>query len=210
MSDVSSPVVVEQLGLISHESAWQRMRDYTDGRDASTPDALWRCEHPPVFTLGQAGREEHVHDAGDIPLVPTDRGGQVTYHGPGQIVVYTLVDLRRRGYGIRDLVTRLENAVIALLADHGIDAVSRRDAPGVYVEGAKIAALGLRVRRGCSYHGLALNADVDLAPFARIDPCGYKGMPVTRTADLGLDMDKGPLGDALVQHVATALAAEPA
>ncbi len=199
--------LIEDLGVIEHAHAWQRMRDYTDARGDETPDALWRCEHPPVFTLGQAGRVEHVLDRGDIPMVPTDRGGQVTYHGPGQIVVYTLVDLRRRGYGIRDMVTRLENAVIALLADHGVAANARRDAPGVYVGESKIAALGLRVRRGCSYHGLALNGDMDLSPFSRIDPCGYKGMAVTCTSDLGIDLPDKVLGDALVDHVARALSA---
>jgi len=181
------------------------MRAFTDTRDADTADALWLCEHPPVFTLGQAGRAEHVLDAGDIPLVETDRGGQVTYHGPGQIVVYTLVDLRRRDYGIRDMVMRLETAVIRLLGEHGVTARGRRDAPGVYVGEAKIAALGLRVRRGCTYHGLALNAELDLGPFDRIDPCGYRGMAVTRTADLGIAVPLDALGEALLAHVAVAL-----
>lgn len=197
---------VENLGEISHEFAWQRMRDYTDQRDASSPDVLWRCEHPPVFTLGQAGRATHIHDRGDIPLVQTDRGGQVTYHGPGQILVYTLLDLRRRGYGIRELVTRLEDSVIALLADFGVAAQSRADAPGVYVGDAKVAALGLRVRRGCSYHGLALNVDVDLEPFSRIDPCGYRGMPVTRTLDLGVNETRASIGDRLVNRLQVSLA----
>jgi len=201
----SDAFVIERLGTLAHPDAWQRMRRYTDSRDAGTPDALWLCEHPPVFTLGQAGRSEHVHDAGGIPLVPTDRGGQVTYHGPGQLVVYTLVDLRRRGYGIRQMVMRLERAVIRLLRDHGIEAAARRDAPGVYVGEAKIAALGLRVRRGCSYHGLALNAELDLAPFARIDPCGYRGMAVTRTLDHGVDVPLAALAEQLLTHTATSL-----
>lgn len=201
----SSAFDVLNLGELSHQLAWQRMREFTDSRTERTPDALWRCAHPPVFTLGQAGKAVHVHDRGDIPLVQTDRGGQVTYHGPGQIVVYTLVDLRRRGYGIRDMVTRLETAVIDLLADHGVLAQARRDAPGVYVNDAKIAALGLRVRRGCSYHGLALNVDMDLEPFSRIDPCGYRGLAVTRTADLGIASSPTELGDALVQHLVHAL-----
>jgi len=181
------------------------MRAFTNARDADTVDALWLCEHPPVFTLGQAGRAEHVLDAGDIPLVETDRGGQVTYHGPGQIIVYTLVDLRRRDYGIRDMVVRLETAVIRLLGEHGVLARGRRDAPGVYVGEAKIAALGLRVRRGCTYHGLALNAELDLAPFGRIDPCGYRGMAVTRTADLGITASPEALGEALLVQIALAL-----
>jgi lipoyl(octanoyl) transferase len=200
-------LLVEHLGQLTHPAAWQRMRDYTDNRDAGTPDALWVCEHPPVFTLGQAGRAEHVHDVGDIPLVPTDRGGQVTYHGPGQIIVYTLIDLRRRGIGIRDLVSLLENAVIDLLARHDVVAVARSDAPGVYVDGAKIAALGLRVRRGCSYHGLALNGDIDLTPFARIDPCGYRNMAVTRTQDLGIHTDTAQLAQQLVNNIRSALPA---
>ena len=196
---------VRHLGRLSHADAWQRMRTFTDERVPETADELWLCEHPPVFTLGQAGRAEHVLDAGDIPLVDTDRGGQVTYHGPGQIVVYTLIDLRRRAYGIRDLVMRLENSVIRLLGAHGVQARGRRDAPGVYVGKAKIAALGLRVRRGCTYHGLALNAELDLSPFQRIDPCGYRGMAVTRTVDLGIDLPLDRLGRALVQQIAIAL-----
>ena len=206
MTDALARCEVRRLGRLTHADAWQRMRTFTDGRDADTPDELWSCEHPPVFTLGQAGRSEHVLDAGDIPLVQTDRGGQVTYHGPGQIMVYTLVDLRRRGYGIRELVVRLETAVIRLLAAHGVQARGRRDAPGVYVNEAKIAALGLRVRRGCTYHGLALNAQIDLAPFARINPCGYRGMAVTRTADLGITLPPAELADALLERVDTALA----
>lgn len=205
MTDFAQTLLVEDLGQLTHTLAWQRMRDYTDTREEQTPDALWLCEHPPVFTLGQAGRTEHIHDAGEIPVVSTDRGGQVTYHGPGQIVVYTLIDLRRRCIGIRDLVTRLEDAVIALLASHGVVALARRDAPGVYVDGAKIAALGLRVRRGCSYHGLSLNADVDLAPFSHIDPCGYRGMSVTRTRDLGIEVDTAQLADELLACVRTSL-----
>jgi lipoyl(octanoyl) transferase len=162
------------------------MRDFTRTRGASTPDELWLVEHPPVFTLGLAGREEHVLDPGSIPVVRIDRGGQVTYHGPGQIVAYPLVDLRRAGYGVKELVRRLEESVIVLLASHDIRAARRPGMPGVYVEGAKVAAVGLRISRGCSYHGIALNVDVDLAPFARINPCGYPGLAATRLADLGV------------------------
>ena len=186
------------------------MRAFTDGRDAGTRDELWLCEHPSVYTLGQAGRREHVHRTGDIPLVETDRGGQVTWHGPGQVVVYVLLDLRRAGYGIRELVERLEGAVIDLLGAHGVTAAGRRDAPGVYVDGAKVAALGLRVRRGCTYHGLALNVDADLAPFAGIDPCGYRDLAVTRTADLSVPGTCEALGEALLSHLAARLAASPA
>lgn len=161
------------------------MREFTDRRDSEDADQIWFVEHEPVFTLGQAGRTEHVLNAGEIPVIKTDRGGQVTYHGPGQLVAYTLLDLRRHRLGVRELVVRLENAVVALLADQDIIAAGRRDAPGVYVDGAKIAALGLRIRRGCSYHGLALNVDADLSPFSRINPCGYARLPVTSMARLG-------------------------
>lgn len=159
------------------------MRAFTDSRDADTPDELWLLEHPPVFTLGQAGRPEHLLAPGTIPVIQTDRGGQVTYHGPGQLVAYVLLDLRRAGIGIKRLVERLEQAVIDLLAEHGIEAERRANAPGVYVAGAKIASLGLRVRNGCSYHGLALNVDMDLEPFSRINPCGYAGLSITQLVD---------------------------
>ncbi|MGJ7457543.1 lipoyl(octanoyl) transferase LipB [Halomonas sp. MA07-2] len=164
------------------------MRDLTDSRDAQTPDQFWLVEHEPVFTQGQAGRPEHLLMPGDIPVVQTDRGGQVTYHGPGQVVLYPLIDVRRSRLGVRDLVSGLENAVIALLAEQGIAARARPDAPGVYVETdmgeAKIASLGLRIRRGGSFHGVALNVDGDLSPFLRINPCGYAGMAMTRLVDL--------------------------
>lgn len=174
------------------------MQAFTNERTDSDEDELWVCEHPPVYTLGQAGRESHIHNSGDIPVVKSDRGGQVTYHGPGQIVVYTLVNLRRAGFGIRDMVIRLENSVIELLKTEGITAVSRRDAPGVYVDDAKIAALGLRVRKGNTYHGLALNIDADLTPFSRIDPCGFANLAVTSTKNLGVSTPKAQLVDQLV------------
>lgn len=180
-----------RLGTRQYQPVWRAMSDFTNGRDANTPDQLWTLQHPSVFTLGQAGRWEHVLDPGAIPLVRSDRGGQVTYHGPGQIIAYLLYDLKRGGIGIRTLVERLERAVIELLAQYGAAAEARRDAPGVYVDGRKIASLGLRVRRGCSYHGLALNGDMDLSPFRRINPCGYAGLQVTQVADLGLcDLDR--------------------
>lgn len=183
---------VRQLGVQPYLSVWQAMREFTDARDAQTRDELWVVEHPAVYTQGQGGKAEHLLNAGDIPVVQSDRGGQVTYHGPGQLVVYTLFDLRRAGYGIRDLVIRLENAVIACLSTQDVVAAGRRDAPGVYIsagaaEGAKIAALGLRVRRGCTYHGLALNVAVDLAPFSGINPCGYANLAVTSLTALGKD-----------------------
>jgi lipoyl(octanoyl) transferase len=178
--------VVRALGRVDYEPTWRAMQDFTRSRDASTPDELWLVEHPPVFTLGLAGREEHVLDPGPIPVVRIDRGGQVTYHGPGQVVAYALVDLRRTGYGVKELVRRLEESVIALLDAHGVRGERRSGMPGVYVGEAKVAAVGLRISRGCSYHGIALNVDMDLAPFARINPCGYPGLAATRLADLGV------------------------
>jgi lipoyl(octanoyl) transferase len=160
------------------------MKEFTEGREASDADEVWFVEHPPVFTLGLSGDASHVLDAGDIDVVQTDRGGQVTYHGPGQLVCYVLLDLRRRGLDIRRLVETLEFAVIDTLSEYGIEACGRRDAPGVYVDGSKIAAVGLRVKRGCSYHGLAFNIAMDLSPFSRINPCGYEGLAVTQLADL--------------------------
>ncbi len=171
-------------GLQDYQSTWEAMRAFTRARDATTPDALWLLEHPPVFTLGQAGRPEHLLNPGAIPVIQTDRGGQVTYHGPGQLIAYLLFDLRRAGIGVKRLVHILEQSVIELLAARGIAAAARADAPGVYVDGAKIASLGLRVRQGCSYHGLALNVAMDLEPFRRINPCGYPGLTVTQMTDL--------------------------
>ena len=168
-----------------YEPVWRAMQDFADTRDDDTPDALWLLNHVPVFTQGKNGRAEHVVAPGDIPVVPIDRGGQVTYHGPGQIMAYVMVDLRRLGIGIRSLVTALEQAMIATLAGYDIDAFAKPDAPGVYVDAAKIGSIGLRVRRGTSYHGLALNVDMDLEPFSRIDPCGYHGLAMTQVADLG-------------------------
>lgn len=174
------------LGTTEYQSAWEAMRDFTAARTAASVDALWLTEHPPVFTLGQAGDPTHVLSAGGIPVVRSDRGGQVTYHGPGQIVVYVLLDLARRRFGVRPLVRLLEDAVVAVLARHGIAAAGRVDAPGVYVGAAKIASIGLRVRHGRSFHGLAFNADMDLEPFSRINPCGYQGLQVTDARQLGI------------------------
>lgn len=195
------------LGQTEYETTWQAMRAFTDERTDNTEDELWLCEHTPVYTLGQAGKTEHILNPANIPIVKSDRGGQVTYHGPGQLIVYTLFNLRRAGYGIREMVMRLENSVIAMLAQHNVDAHSRRDAPGVYVGEAKIAALGLRVRRGCSYHGIAINIDPDLTPFLGINPCGYEGMAVTSTQKLGLALDKEQLASNLCQLIQTNLEA---
>mgnify|MGYP000182061219 CR=1 FL=1 len=193
------------LGERDYHEAWSAMRAFTAERDASTADELWLLQHPPVYTLGQAGRHEHLLETGATPVIETDRGGQVTWHGPGQLVAYPLLDLRRWHLGVRDLVHALEASVIALLGGYGVTATRRADAPGVYVDGAKIAALGVRVRRGCSYHGLALNASNDLAPFRRINPCGYAGMPVTRLQDLGiatpLDQLEVELASALLRAI---------
>jgi len=172
-------LVVRHLGEVDYSESWQKMQLFTDNRDQYTDDELWFLTHPPVYTLGKNGKQEHLHDTADIPVVNVDRGGQVTYHGPGQIVVYTLLDLSRMKLGIRELVTALEQSIIALLADYGVAAEARADAPGVYVKNAKIAALGLRVRKGRCFHGLALNVDMDLEPFSRINPCGYQGLEVT-------------------------------
>ena len=201
----SHTLIVRDLGLQDYEPTWRAMREFTDSRDAATPSELWIVEHPPVFTQGQAGKPEHVLAAGDIPVVQTDRGGQVTYHGPGQLVIYLLLSLREAGLGIRRLVTHLEQAVIDALADYGVSAEARRDAPGVYVDGRKIASLGLRVRRGYTYHGLALNVDNDLEPFARINPCGYAGLQVTSTRLLGIDADRTQLADAVTDRLCAAL-----
>jgi lipoyl(octanoyl) transferase len=182
------------------------MQDFTARRDAGTADEVWLLEHPPVYTLGLAGRPEHVLAPGDVPVVRTDRGGQVTYHGPGQLVAYTLIDLRRAALSVRGLVLALEDAVIRAVAGYGVSAAGRRDAPGVYVDGAKLASLGLRVRRGGSYHGLALNVAMDLTPFSRIDPCGHRGQPVTDLATLGVSRSVGAVGDALAAQLPESLA----
>ncbi|MBP6724307.1 MAG: lipoyl(octanoyl) transferase LipB [Halioglobus sp.] len=185
-------VLQRELGLVAYEPTLQAMKDLTDSRTPDDPDQLWLLQHPRVFTQGQAGKAEHVLAPGDIPVIQVDRGGQVTYHGPGQWVLYLMLDLRRRGWGVRDLVDTIERSIVLLLAEHGIDAEPRPDAPGVYVGGAKIASLGLRVRRGCSYHGLSLNVDMDLEPFGRINPCGHRGLEVTSMARLlpgGVDAD---------------------
>lgn len=177
---------IRKLGLVAYEPTWRAMQAFNSARDASSEDQLWLVEHPPVFTLGLAGRPEHVVNPGDVPVVKTDRGGQVTYHGPGQAVIYTMLDLRRMKLGVRELVRRIEDAVIDTLANYGIQGARRAGMPGVYVRDAKIAAIGLRIARGSAYHGLALNSDLDLAPFSRIDPCGYPGLASTRLADEGV------------------------
>ncbi len=181
----SSPVT-RFMGLVEYEPTWQAMKAFTAARNADTRDEIWLLQHPPVYTQGQAGKPEHLLRANNIPVVKIDRGGQITYHGPGQIVAYLLLDLRRRKLNVRELVRLMEQAAIDLLAQHGVSAQGREDAPGVYVDDAKIAALGLKIKNGCCYHGLALNSDMDLSPFANINPCGYAGLRVTQAKDLGI------------------------
>ena len=181
---LDATLLIRQLGRRDYEPVWREMQRFTDLRDERSQDELWLVEHPPIFTLGLNGKPEHILAAGEIPVITIDRGGQVTYHGPGQLIAYLLIDLRRNKLGIRALVEKIEHALIRLLADYQINAHGRRDAPGVYVGERKIAALGLRVRRHCTYHGLALNVDMALEPFTRINPCGYPGMVVTQLADL--------------------------
>ena len=200
------PLQVRTLpGLSDYVATWQAMQDFTARRDADTPDELWVCEHAPVYTLGQAGKPEHLLRDTGIPLVKTDRGGQITYHGPGQIVIYLLLDLARRHLKIKELVSRIEQALIDLLGKHGIAARRLAGAPGVYVGPdeaiAKIAALGLRIRRHCSYHGLSLNVEMNLSPFAAINPCGYAGMAVTQTRDFGVALSAAELAPQLIRHL---------
>jgi lipoyl(octanoyl) transferase len=205
-------VILRWLGRVDYEPIWRAMQRFTEERDAQTPDELWLLEHPPVFTLGLAADRAHLLAPGDIPVVQIDRGGQVTYHGPGQLVAYPLVDVRRLSLSVRGLVTALERAVIDYVAGFGITAVGRREAPGVYVEGRKLASIGLRIRRHASYHGLALNVAMDLAPFSRINPCGMAGLEVTQLADLGGPSQVRAVADALGPRLVASLraAATPA
>ncbi|MCP5325107.1 MAG: lipoyl(octanoyl) transferase LipB [Oceanospirillaceae bacterium] len=192
-------------GLMPYQGVLDAMHRFTEQRTASTDDEFWLLQHEPVFTQGQAGKPEHVLFAGDIPVVQTDRGGQVTYHGPGQWVLYPLVDINRLGIGPRELVTRIEQAIVALLAEYHIEAQPRSDAPGVYVHGAKIASLGLRIRKGFSFHGLALNTQMDLEPFRRINPCGYADMQMTQIAELTVAINPDVVGQKLIAHLAAKL-----
>lgn len=201
MTGFASPVVVRYWGLCDYADIFQRMQIFNQTRQPDTADEIWMLQHHPVFTLGLNGKAEHVLDAGNIPLIKTDRGGQVTYHGPGQLIIYILFDVRRNGLGIRDIVSRLECSVIHYLASENIVAVARKDAPGVYVQGQKIAALGLRVKSGSCYHGLSLNVNMDLTPFTRINPCGYAGMEVTSLQRLGLQISVEQVAWALLKNI---------
>lgn len=193
-------ILVRHLGLQPYQPVSQAMHEFTDTRDENTPDEVWLVEHPPIFTQGQAGKAEHILATGDIPVIQSDRGGQVTYHGPGQQVMYVLLNLKRRKLGVRELVTVLENTVVNTLAELNIEAFPRADAPGVYVGEKKICSLGLRIRKGCSFHGLALNIAMDLSPFQRINPCGYAGMEMAQVSDWVADATPAKLEPVLVKH----------
>mgnify|MGYP001047075143 CR=1 FL=1 len=201
----SSPLLVRYLGRQDYLNAFERMQAFTNARTPETPDEIWVLEHEPVFTQGQAGKVEHLLNPGDIPIVQVDRGGQVTYHGPGQLVIYLMVDLKRNKLGVRELVTTMETAVVNVLDDHSIEAAARPDAPGVYVDGQKICSLGLRVRKGRSFHGLALNIDMDLEPFLRINPCGYAGLEMTQVSRFDKKASVESIGPELVQYLSLML-----
>ncbi|AUI85519.1 octanoyltransferase [Vibrio azureus] len=198
-------LVVKRLGRQDYEPVWKAMHEFTDQRTEDTLDEVWLVEHNPVFTQGQAGKAEHLLNTGDIPVVQSDRGGQVTYHGPGQLVAYFLINLRRKNFGVRDLVTHIENIVINTLKAYDIDSAARPDAPGVYVDGKKICSLGLRIRKGCSFHGLALNVNMDLAPFLRINPCGYEGMEMVQISQVGGPDNLHLVEEQLIQELVTLL-----
>jgi lipoyl(octanoyl) transferase len=198
-------LVVKRLGRQDYELVWKAMHEFTDQRTEETPDEVWLVEHNPVFTQGQAGKAEHLINTGDIPVVQSDRGGQVTYHGPGQLVAYFLINLRRKKLGVRDLVTNIENLVINTLKAYNIDSAARPDAPGVYVDSKKICSLGLRIRKGCSFHGLALNVNMDLTPFLRINPCGYEGMEMVQVSQVGGPDDVEAVEKQLIQELVTLL-----
>lgn len=199
-------IAIRSLGRRAFEPLWRAMQKFTDERGPATCDEIWFCEHPPVYTLGLNADRRHLLAPGDIPVVQIDRGGQVTYHGPGQLMVYPLLDLRRAGLGVRALVTALEQSVVAMMSDFGVTATARRDAPGVYVEGRKLASVGLRVRRGASYHGMALNVDVDLEPFTRINPCGFQGLETVDMKRLGAEAELAPVANRLQAHLVPLLA----
>ncbi|WP_348236330.1 lipoyl(octanoyl) transferase LipB [Vibrio parahaemolyticus] len=198
-------LVVKRLGRQDYEPVWRAMHEFTDQRTEETPDEVWLVEHNPVFTQGQAGKAEHLINTGDIPVVQSDRGGQVTYHGPGQLVAYFLINLRRKKLGVRDLVTTIENLVINTLKAYNIDSAARPDAPGVYVDGKKICSLGLRIRKGCSFHGLALNVNMDLTPFLRINPCGYAGMEMVQVSQFNGPSDIETVEKQLIEELVTLL-----
>jgi lipoyl(octanoyl) transferase len=197
----NNTVIIRRMDRQDYQTCWQAMRQFTDTRDETVPDEIWVVEHDPVFTQGQNGKAEHILNPGDIPVIKVDRGGQVTYHGPGQLVVYTLIDLKRKKFNVRELVTLLEQSIIDLLQEFNISAAAKREAPGVYVDGQKICSVGLRIRRGCSYHGLALNVAMDLEPFSRINPCGFQNLKITQLADLGYSGDLNEISLKLINYL---------
>ncbi|MCE0556029.1 MULTISPECIES: lipoyl(octanoyl) transferase LipB [unclassified Motilimonas] len=203
---ISNKLIVRQYPLSEYSLVWQQMKTFTDERGEQDSDEIWLVQHPSVFTQGQAGKAEHVLVPGDIPVVASDRGGQVTYHGPGQQVAYILINIKRKAFGVRDLVSHIENALIALLNRYHINAYAKPDAPGVYIDGKKIASLGLRIRKGCSFHGLALNVDMDLMPFQRINPCGYAGLEMTQLRDFTADIDFTLVQQQLIDELTQLLA----
>lgn len=205
LTDIAPSLAIKHLGVADYEATWRAMRAFTAQRSVDTNDEIWLLQHPPVYTQGLAGKPEHLLTAPSIPVVKTDRGGQITYHGPGQIVAYVLFDLKRKGIGVKELVSRIEQSIIDVLREYGVDAERKIGAPGVYVTGAKIAALGLRVKNGCSYHGLALNVAMELAPYRAINPCGYAGMQVTDLATLGVRASIDDVMAALSPHLVTQL-----
>ncbi len=207
VNNIADSLVIRQLNTMDYSQVWHAMKDFTDNRDDNVVDELWLVEHQPVFTQGQAGKAEHLLLPGDIEVVKVDRGGQVTYHGPGQQVIYFMINIRRKKIGVRQLVTLIENSIVSALADYNIVAYAKPDAPGVYVNNKKIASLGLRVRKGCSFHGLAINVNMDLSPFLRINPCGYAGMEMIQTADIQGPKDTASASTALVKHLITLLEA---
>ena len=198
---MKNSLIIRKLNTMNYMDVWQAMKKFTDDRNDETLDELWLVEHPPVFTQGQAGKEEHLLMPGDIEVLKVDRGGQVTYHGPGQQIIYFMINLRRKKIGVRQLVTLIEKTIVAALKDYNITAYAKADAPGVYVDEKKVASLGLRIRKGCSFHGLALNVNMDLSPFLRINPCGYAGLEMVQTADMNGPNDVESAGNALVKHL---------
>nr|WP_216610651.1 lipoyl(octanoyl) transferase LipB [Vibrio mediterranei] len=202
---VENQLVVKKLGRKDYEPVWKAMHEFTDNRTEQTRDEVWLVEHNPVFTQGQAGKAEHLLNTGDIPVVQSDRGGQVTYHGPGQLVAYFLINLRRKKLGVRELVTHIEDLVIQTLKEYNIESAARPDAPGVYVDNKKVCSLGLRIRKGCSFHGLALNVNMDLTPFLRINPCGYAGMEMVQVSQLGGPQQVSVVEDQLIKALITIL-----
>jgi lipoyl(octanoyl) transferase len=198
-------IAIRHLGLQDYEATWQDMQRYTQERNEYTPDELWIVEHNPIYTLGVNGKREHLLNTGNIPVINTDRGGQVTYHGPGQLVIYTLLDIKRLQINSRELVTLLERAMIGTLAEHGITAVARADAPGVYVQGKKIGSIGLRIKKNGSYHGLSLNNDMDIRPFDHINTCGYSDLKVTQLSDLGVTVSTNQLASSVIRAITTML-----